>query len=293
MLRKGIILAGGAGTRLRPLTLVTSKQALPVYDKPMIYYPLSVLMLAGIREILVIIAPRDASVFRQLLGDGSKWGISITYAVQRRPRGLAEAFLIGEDFLDGAPAALVLGDNIFYGQGLSEILENSGRSQSGAVIFAYRVRTPGQYGVVEFDGNGAALSLEEKPKMPKSDWAVTGLYFYDNEVVRIAKSVKPSERNELEITDVNRAYLETGNLSVVKLGRGFAWLDTGSYDSLLEAGEFVRAIEHRQGLRVACLEEIALQRDWVSKEQVAAVGHTMRNTEYGRYLLQLAEKADT
>jgi len=289
MPRKGIILAGGLGSRLHPATLVTSKQIMPVYDKPMIYYPLSVLMLAEIRDILVISTPRDTPTFRQLLGDGANWGMSISYAVQETPRGLADAFLVGERFLSGDPVALVLGDNIFYGHALTELLGNARRSDRGAVIFAYRVSDPERYGVVEFDAQGRALSLEEKPEVPKSDWAITGLYFYDSTVVDIAKTIKPSGRGELEITDVNRRYLESGTLSVERLGRGFAWLDTGTCDSLLEASEFVRAIERRQGLKIACLEEIALSNGWIGSERVAAIGHSMRTTPYGQYLLQIAQ----
>lgn len=291
MPRKGIILAGGSGTRLRPVTLVASKQLLPVYDKPMIYYPLSVLMLAEIRDVLIISTPRDTPLFSELLGDGSQWGLSISYAVQDQPRGLADAFVVGERFLAGDSAALVLGDNIFYGHALVELLASAKRSESGAVIFAYRVGDPQRYGVVAFDHNGKALSLEEKPKAPKSDWAVTGLYFYDPDVVDIAKSITPSARGELEITDVNRIYLERGSLTVEKMGRGFAWLDTGTYDSLLEASEFIRAIEHRQGLKVACLEEIALSNGWISHDQVKSIGQSMQTTAYGQYLLQVAEPA--
>jgi glucose-1-phosphate thymidylyltransferase len=288
MPQKGIVLAGGSGSRLYPLTLVASKQLLPVYDKPMIYYSLSVLMLAGIRDILIISTPRDTPMFSELLGDGSKWGISLSYAVQTAPRGLADAFLVGERFVNGQRCALVLGDNIFYGHALSDILRQAAEFEDGAVIFSYRVRDPERYGVVEFDAAGNVLSLEEKPRAPKSDWAVTGLYFYDHNVVDIAKQLKPSSRNELEITDINRTYLQYHTLSVQRMGRGFAWLDTGTHDSLLEAGEFVRAIEHRQGLKIACLEEISLLNGWVTREQVAALGHDMRSTEYGRYLSRLA-----
>jgi glucose-1-phosphate thymidylyltransferase len=290
---KGIVLAGGLGTRLHPVTSVVSKQILPIYDKPMIYYSLSVLMLAGIRDILLISTPRHTPVFEQLLGDGAKWGISIRYAVQDKPRGLADAFLVGETFVAGSAAALVLGDNIFYGHALSTTLRRVAQVREGAVVFAYRVRDPERYGVVEFGPDGRALSLEEKPKIPRSNWAVTGLYFYDQNVIDFAKRVRPSARGELEITDLNRLYLEAGLLSVEKIGRGQAWLDTGTFDSLLEAGEFVRVIERRQGLKIACLEEIAMLSRWITADQVAAIGHGMRTTEYGQYLLQIAQSYST
>lgn len=293
MPQKGIVLAGGSGSRLYPLTLVASKQLLPVYDKPMIYYSLSVLMLAGIKDILIISTPRDTPMFSDLLGDGSKWGISLSYAVQTAPRGLADAFLVGERFVDGHRCALVLGDNIFYGHMLSDILREAAGFSDGAVIFAYRVRDPERYGVVEFDGSGNVLALEEKPRAPRSNWAITGLYFYDQNVVDIAKQLRPSARNELEITDLNRMYLQHRSLTVQRMGRGFAWLDTGTHDSLLEAGEFVRAIEHRQGLKIACLEEIALSNGWISRNQVAALGHEMKSTEYGQYLARLAAVSDS
>ncbi len=286
--QKGIILAGGSGTRLFPLTVAVSKQLLPVYDKPMIYYSLSVLMLAGIQDILVISTPRDIPSFRALLGDGSNWGISISYAVQTEPRGLADAFLVGEKFLAGSPCALVLGDNIFYGHAISDVLRQTAEMKDGAVIFVYRVSDPSRYGVAEFDDERKVISLEEKPADPKSDWAVTGLYFYDSSVVDVAKTLRPSARNELEITDLNRHYLERDALKVQRLGRGVAWLDTGTHDSLLEAAEFVRAIEHRQGLKIACLEEIALSNRWITPDNVAALGHGMKSTEYGQYLIQLA-----
>jgi len=286
MTRKGIILAGGLGTRLRPLTGAVSKQMLPVYDKPMIYYPLSVLMLAGVREILIISTPRDTPMFEELLGDGAQWGLSLSYIVQTQPRGLADAFILGADFLNGSPAALVLGDNLFFGHGLPDILSEAA-AHGGATIFPYRVLNPSQYGVAEFDEVGRIVSLVEKPEKPASDWAVTGLYFYDSDVTALARTLKPSARGELEITDLNRTYLDAGRLDAVKLGRGFAWLDTGTCDSLLEAGEFVRAIEHRQGMKIACLEEIALQSGWIGSEQVEALGRSIRNTEYGQYLLRL------
>jgi glucose-1-phosphate thymidylyltransferase len=271
------------------VTLAVSKQLLPIYDKPMIYYPLSVLMLAGIREILIISTPRDFQLFRGLLGDGSRWGLSLSYEVQNEPRGLADAFLVGKNFIAGSEVALVLGDNIFYGHGFSEVLVRNARMKDGAVIFGYRVSDPERYGVVTFDASGKPIDIEEKPAEPRSHWAIPGLYFYDQDVIEIAKTITPSVRGEIEITEINRAYLRSGKLKVEKLGRGIAWLDTGTHDSLLEASEFVRAIEHRQGLKVACLEEIAFLNGWIKREQVAAIAASMKATEYGRYLDELAQ----
>ena len=287
MNRRGIILAGGAGTRLHPATLAVSKQLLPVFDKPMIYYPLTSLMLAGIREILVISTPQDTPRFEQLLGDGSQWGLSIRYAVQPSPDGLAQAFIIGESFLDGHPSALVLGDNIFYGHDFPQLLGRAMGRSAGATVFAYHVHDPERYGVVEFDGHGKAINLEEKPKQPRSNYAVTGLYFYDRDVVTLAKSLKPSARGELEITDLNRLYLERGSIHVETMGRGFAWLDTGTHESLLEASQFIATLEHRQGLKIACPEEIAFRHGWIDRAALERLAKPLAKNAYGRYLMGL------
>ncbi|WP_434678969.1 glucose-1-phosphate thymidylyltransferase RfbA [Pseudomonas sp. R1-18] len=288
---KGIVLAGGSGTRLHPITLGISKQLLPIYDKPMIYYPISVLMLAGIQEILIISTPHDLPQYRNLLGDGSQFGVRFQYAEQPRPDGLAQAFLIGEEFIGKDPVCLILGDNIFHGQHFSEQLRKAAAQTEGATVFGYWVKDPDRFGVIDFDENGKALSIEEKPKAPKSSYAVTGLYFYDNEVIQIARDVKPSPRGELEITDVNNAYLQRGSLHVERFGRGFAWLDTGTHDSLLDASAYVQTIEHRQGLKVACLEEIAYQNGWIDEALLLQHADYFGKTGYGQYLFKLAGEA--
>jgi glucose-1-phosphate thymidylyltransferase len=286
---KGIVLAGGTGSRLHPLTLAVSKQLLPIYDKPLIFYPISALMLAGIRDILIITTPEDQASFRRLLGDGSEFGLRLSYAIQAAPNGIAEAFLIGEEFLAGDGAALVLGDNLFFGAGFAEMLSAAATRETGATVFGYAVSDPERYGIVEFDDQMRALSIEEKPVRPKSKWAVTGLYFYDRDIVPVARSVRPSARGELEITSVNQAYLERGDLHVERMGRGFAWLDTGTHESLLEASHFVQTVEHRQGLKIACLEEIAYHSGWLERDAVRRRGEAMSKTGYGRYLLEIIQ----
>ena len=290
MAYKGIILAGGSGTRLHPLTVSVSKQLMPVYDKPMIYYPVATLLLADIRDILIITTPRDRDAYATLLGDGSRWGVNFQYAVQPSPDGLAQAFLIGERFIDGDPACLILGDNIYYGQGLSAMLRRATARRQGATVFGYYVRDPEQYGVVNFDAQGRAVDIEEKPKQPKSNYAVTGLYFYDNEVVNVAKSIRPSARGELEITDVNKVYLEHGQLNVELMGRGYAWLDTGTHESLLAAANFMQVVEQRQGLKIACPEEVAWRMGYINDEQLAQLAAPLAKSGYGLYLLELLER---
>ena len=288
---KGVILAGGTGSRLFPLTRAVCKQLLPIFDKPMIYYPLTTLMQAGIRDVLVITTPNDRAPFERLLGDGSQWGLRLEYAVQERPRGLADAFILGERFIDGEPSALILGDNLFFGPAFRRHLSDMDREMTGSTVFAYRVSTPERYGVVELDDDDRALSIEEKPAAPKSNWAVTGLYFYDARVCEIARGVKPSPRGELEITDINRFYLEAGEMRVRRLERGNAWLDTGTHESLLEASEFIRAIEHRQGVKTGCPEEAALENGWIEPADVLRLGEEMKGTEYGAYLVEIAQEA--